>query len=30
MCASYVVGERPADSLARRIAALGLEVESVG
>jgi hypothetical protein len=30
ICASYVVGERPADNLTRRIEALGLHVESSG
>jgi hypothetical protein len=30
MCASYVVGERPADTLTRRIESLGLRVESSG
>jgi hypothetical protein len=28
LCASYVAGERPADTLARRLAALGLRVRS--
>jgi hypothetical protein len=30
ICASYVVGERPADTLTRRIESLGLRVESNG
>jgi hypothetical protein len=30
ICASYVVGERPADTLTRRIESLGLRVESSG
>jgi hypothetical protein len=30
ICASYVIGERPADTLTRRIEALGLRVESAG
>jgi hypothetical protein len=30
ICASYVVGERPADTLTREIEALGLRVESTG
>jgi len=30
ICASYVVGERPADTLTRRIESLGLRVESTG
>lgn len=30
ICASYVVGERPADTLTRRIESLGLQVESNG
>jgi hypothetical protein len=30
ICASYVVGERPADTLTRRIEGLGLHVESNG
>jgi hypothetical protein len=30
ICASYVVGERPADTLTRRIESLGLSVESNG
>jgi hypothetical protein len=30
ICASYVVGERPADTLTRQVEAMGLRVESVG
>lgn len=30
ICASYVVGERPADNLTRRIESLGLHVQSSG
>ena len=30
ICASYVVGERPADTLTRRIESLGLQVQSSG
>jgi hypothetical protein len=30
ICASYVVGERPADTLTRRIRSLGLRVQSTG
>lgn len=30
ICASYVVGERPADTLTRRIESLGLDVQSSG
>jgi hypothetical protein len=30
ICSSYVAGERPADTLARRLLELGLEVESSG
>ena len=30
ICASYVVGERPADTLTRQIEAMGLQVESTG
>lgn len=30
ICASYVIGERPADTLTRRIESLGLHVQSSG
>jgi hypothetical protein len=30
ICANYVVGERPADTLTRRVEALGLRIESSG
>jgi len=30
VCASYVVGEKPADNLTRRLESLGLRVQSNG